>query len=175
MMPNNSFDDMKKSVTGLFQRSVKGVDQLAESIDSRADMVRMAAQIRSLKRKREDIIAQIGRKTYTLHTRGKVENTDILGDCKQVDVIGKQIEGLQSQIEELRKGPADKPPVVALKDETPLPADEPAPAPAVTAAPEPALTSAPEPEPPAPQAEPAAPEPPAEAPAAQGDAPVDDQ
>lgn len=125
----NSFDDLKKSISGLLQRSVKSVDQLAETIDARADMARMAARIRSLKHQREEVIAQIGRKVYTLHTKGKVHNTDILADCKEVDALGKQIEALQAQIEELRKGPADKPPVVPLKDETPLPAEEPEPAP----------------------------------------------
>lgn len=137
-MPN-SFDDIKKSVTGLFQRSVKSVDHLAESIDQRTDMTRMAAQVRSLKHKREEAIAQIGRKVYTLHTKGKVQNTDIAADCCQVDAFGKQIEELQGQIEELRRGQADKPPVVPLKDETPLPAEEPAapaPAPEAPAAPE---------------------------------------
>lgn len=141
-MPN-SFDDIKKSVTGLFQRSVKSVDHLAETIDARADMTRMAAQIRSLKHKREDVIAQIGRKVYTLHTKGKVQNTDILADCKQVDAFGKQIEALQSQIEELRKGPADKPPTVPIKDETPLPAEEPEPTPEAAPAPEPPAAPAP--------------------------------
>jgi len=154
----NSLDDLKKSLTELVQRSVKSVDQLAETIDARADMARMAAQIRSLRRQREEVIARIGRKVYTLHTKGKVQNTDVLADCKQVDALGKQIAELQAKIEQLRKGETNQPPVVPLKDETPLTAEEAGPAPA--SEPESAGTTTPEPEPEAAAPESAAPQPP---------------
>ena len=76
--------------------------------------------IRALNQEREERIGSIGKKVYSLYTRDRVANQDILADCKRIDEITEGIGRLRSQIEAVRHGGAEETLVVELTDDTPL-------------------------------------------------------
>ena len=66
-------------------------------------------------------VKTVGKKVYSLHTRGKVRNKDVLSDCVRVDEIGQEIETIHQQIEETRRqAAASEELVVEIEDEAPL-------------------------------------------------------
>ncbi len=94
---------------------------IAERLCRRATMQKVAARIRGLNRERSQLISTIGKKVYSLHTRGKVQNRDVLSDCLRIDEAGQEIEALQQQMEELRReAAAGEELVVDIEDEAPL-------------------------------------------------------
>lgn len=109
----------------VLDRVVRGsrhsVGAIGKSLDRQAAMQRLAARIRGLNRERSELVRTIGKKVYSLHTRGKVRNRDVLSDCLRIDETGQEIEALQQQIEELRRqGAASEELVVEIEDETPV-------------------------------------------------------
>ena len=89
---------------GLFFRRAREVgDEAAEVTGTRLQEMRLAAGIRRLQGEREQTIKQIGAKVYTLHTRGKVRNQDVVEDCRKVDGLSEQIKDLRRQIEDLER------------------------------------------------------------------------
>ncbi len=94
---------------------------IAERLRRRATMQKVAARIRGLNRERSQLIRTIGKKVYSLHTRGKVQNRDVLSDCLRIDEAGQEIEVLQQQMEELRREAAvGEQLLVDIEDEAPL-------------------------------------------------------
>jgi hypothetical protein len=112
--------DLKRLSDDLLSRGRKGVDAVAETIDQQAEIRRLATQIRALNQEREERIGSIGKKVYSLYTRDRVANQDILADCKRIDEITEGIGRLRSQIEAVRHGGAEETLVVELTDDTPL-------------------------------------------------------
>lgn len=109
----------------IFGRVIRGsrhwVGVITESLGRQGTMQKLAGQIRGLKRARSEVIRTIGTKVYSLHTRGKVRNRDVLSDCRRIDEIGQEIETLQQQIEEMRRqAAAGEELVVEIEDEAPL-------------------------------------------------------
>ncbi len=94
---------------------------IAENLRRRAAMQKLAAGIRGLNRERSQLIRSIGKKVYSLHTRGQVRNRDVLSDCLRIDEAGQEIEALQEQIEELRReAGGGEELVVEIEDEAPV-------------------------------------------------------
>ncbi len=116
---------IKQVLSEFFRGSRERVSGLAETIDRQAGIQRLAAQIRLLRRERHQLLLTMGKKAYSLHTRGKVRNRDILSDCLHIDEIGAETRELQGQIEEIRReaGPGEEL-VLDLEDETPVAEDE---------------------------------------------------
>lgn len=110
----------------LFWRSAReSGEAAAEAIEHRAQIQRLALQIRRLDRERSDLIRQIGGKVYSLHGRGKVRNQDVLGDCVRVDAIIAEIGTLRQEIERVRAASLEKGiEVPILEDEAPLTDEE---------------------------------------------------
>ena len=92
---------IKEVLYEFFQGSRKRVSGLAETIDRQATIQKLAARIRLLRRQRHQLLLTMGKKAYSLHTRGKVRNRDILGDCLHIDEIEADIKQVQAQIEAL--------------------------------------------------------------------------
>src|ERR1035437_6967814 len=100
----NDFMQKAGKSFGLFFRRARAVsDEAAEATGTRLQEMRLAAAIRRLQGDREQTIKQIGTKVYTLHTRGKVRNQDVIEDCHKVDGLSDQIKDLRRQIEELER------------------------------------------------------------------------
>jgi len=144
----NDFMQKAGKSFGLFFRRARAVsDEAAEATGTRLQEMRLAAAIRRLQGERDQTIKQIGTKVYTLHTRGKVRNQDVVEDCRKVDSLSDQIRDLRGQIEGLeRKRTGVDVALTDVADEA-LMADEaaaaaPAPAAPVAAAPAPAATPA---------------------------------
>jgi len=118
------WEQIKQVLREFFRGSRERVSGLAGTIDRQAGMRKLAAQIGLLRRERRQLLLTMGRKAYSLHTRGKVRNRDILEDCLRIDEIEADISGLQDHIEQIRRqaGPEDDL-IVELEDETPV-ADE---------------------------------------------------
>lgn len=112
--------DLKRLSDDLLSRGRKGVDAVAETIDQQAEIRRLATQIRALNQEREERVSAIGKKVYSLYTRDRVANQDILADCKRIDEVTEGISRLRSQIESVRHGGAEATLVVEIKDDTPL-------------------------------------------------------
>lgn len=115
------WQQFKETAGSLVRGSRRSVGVIAESLDRQASIQKLAARIRALNRERSDVITSIGKKVYSLHTRGKVRNRDVLSDCLRIDEMGQQVEDLQQQIEELRRqATAAEELVVELEDEAPV-------------------------------------------------------
>ena len=121
------FDDVKAVCRGAFHKGRKGVDDLAVAIDERTEMAKLNSRIRALTRERGELVTQVGKKVYSLHTRQKVRNRDILQDCERIDGINDEVGRLREAIEALRRGPQDDLSVPPVEDETPLEDEEQAP------------------------------------------------
>lgn len=110
----------------LFLRSAKeGGEAAAEAIEHRAQIQRLALQVRKLDKERSNLIRQIGAKVYSLHGQSKVRNQDVLVDCKRIDEIIAGIAKLQKEIELVRAASLEKGlDVPLLSDEAPLDDEE---------------------------------------------------
>ena len=58
-------------------------------------------QIADLVEERDGVLLQMGHKVYALYGRDKVKNADLLGLCRQIEDIGRQIDGLNQEIRAL--------------------------------------------------------------------------
>jgi len=94
---------------------------MAEGLRRQGATQKLAARIRGVNRERSQLIRSIGKKVYSLHTRGQVSNQDVLSDCLRIDETAQEIEGLRDQIEDLRRrAAAGEELVVDIEDEGPL-------------------------------------------------------
>ncbi len=117
--------DWTQTVKGWWNRArewlQRGSSAAGKWIDLQTEIGKRSAAIRRLQGEREKLIKQIGEKVYTLHTRGKVRNKDVLADCLKIDEILGEIERLRKEIEELRRQMrAAEEPLAGVQDETPL-------------------------------------------------------
>ena len=119
------WEQVKEFCARLFSRGRHGVETLSESLDRQAKIQRLAGQVRGLARERNSLVVTIGKKVYALHSRGKVKNRDVLGDCLRIDQIREEIEGLKRKIEEIRLSSVGDMPEVDLEDESLLAEEEP--------------------------------------------------
>jgi len=118
-------EKVKQGLQRLGEAIRKSSDAAGKWIDLQAEIGRRTARIRRLQGEREKLIRQIGEKVYTLHTRGKVRNRDVLEDCVRIDEILGEIERLRREIEELRRRMAGREkPLAEVKDEAPLVEEE---------------------------------------------------
>ena len=115
------WEQIKQVLREFFRGSRERVSGLAVTIDRQASIRKLAAQIGLLRRERHQLLLTMGKKAYSLHTRGKVRNRDILEDCLRIDEIEADIRALQDRIEEIRRqaGPEEDL-VVELEDEQPV-------------------------------------------------------
>ncbi len=115
------WEQIKQVLREFFRGSRERVSGLAGTIDRQASIRKLAAQIGLLRRERRQLLLTMGKKAYSLHTRGKVRNRDILEDCLRIDEIEADIRALQDRIEEIRRqaGPEEDL-VVELEDEQPV-------------------------------------------------------
>ncbi len=101
--------------------SKRSMGAMAEGLRRQAAMQKLAGRIRALNRERSRLVRTIGKKVYSLHTRGKVDNQDVLSDCLRIDETGQEIEALHERMEGLRRqAAAGEQLVVDIEDETPL-------------------------------------------------------
>jgi hypothetical protein len=115
-----------RELGGLVLRSAKeSGEAAAEALEQRAQIQRLALQVRRLDKERSALIRQIGAKVYSLHGRSKVRNQDVLVDCKRIDQIIVDIAGLQKEIEHVRAASLEEGiEVPILSDEAPLDEEE---------------------------------------------------
>lgn len=115
------WEQIKQVLREFFRGSRERVSGLAGTIDRQAGMRKLAAQIGLLRRERHQRLLTMGKKAYSLHTRGKVRNRDILEDCLRIDEIEADISEFQDRIEQIRRqaGPEEDL-IVELEDETPV-------------------------------------------------------
>ena len=115
------WEQIKQVLREFFRGGRERVSGLAGTIDRQAGMHKLAAQIGLLRRERHQLLLTMGKKAYSLHTRGKVRNRDILEDCLRIDEIEADISALQDHIEQIRRqdGP-DEDLIVELEDEQPV-------------------------------------------------------
>ncbi len=118
----SDFTDRLREFYRLFAHKAReGREAATEAIEQRAAIQRFAGRIKQLDRERADLMRQIGTKVYSLHTRSKVRNQDILGDCTRVDAILAEITGLKKDIEQIRLSSLDKElDIPALADDSEL-------------------------------------------------------
>ena len=118
------WQQVRQGFAPVVRGSKHSVEVIAESMRRQAAMQKLAARIRTLNRERSQLIRSIGKKVYSLHTRGQVRNQDVLSDCLRIDETAQEIEALQDQIEDLRRqAAAGEELVVDIEDETPLTED----------------------------------------------------
>ncbi len=122
---DNLWGQIKQVLREFFRGSRQRVSGLADSIDRQAGIQKLAARIRLLRRQRHQFLVTMGKKAYSLHTRGKVRNRDILGDCLHIDEIEAEIQQLQAQTEEIRRQAGVSPDLLLeLENETPVAEEE---------------------------------------------------
>jgi len=128
---SNFWQQVRQGFDSVVRGSKRSVELIAESMRRQAAVQKLTARIRGLNRERSQLIRSIGKKVYSLHTQGNVRNRDVLSDCLRIDEAAQEIEGLQDQIEDLRRqAAAGEELVVHIEDETPLteePEEEPGP------------------------------------------------
>lgn len=122
----SDFMSRARELGGLVLRSAKeSGEAAAEALEHRAQIQRLALQVRRLDKERSSLIRQIGAKVYSLHGQSKVRNQDVLVDCKRIDQIIVDIAGLQKEIEQVRAASLEQGiEVPILADETPLDEEE---------------------------------------------------
>ncbi|MBC7288613.1 MAG: hypothetical protein H5T86_11355 [Armatimonadetes bacterium] len=104
-----------------------GSKRAGEWIDEQAAINQRVRAIRRLRAEQRKMLEIIGSKVYTLHTRGKVRNRDVLQDCQRVDEILGHIERLRREIEEIKsKSRYPQVKLMDVQDDEPLvePGDE---------------------------------------------------
>jgi len=115
------WQQVRQSFGPVIRGSKHSVEVMAESVRRQAAMQKLAARIRALNRERSQLVRTVGKKVYSLHTRGQVRNQDVLSDCLRIDETAQEIEALQDQIEDLRRqAAAGEELVVHIEDETVL-------------------------------------------------------
>ena len=115
------WEQIKQVLREFFHGSRKKVSSLAETIDRQAGMRKLAAQIGLLRRERQQLLLTMGKKAYSLHTRGKVRNRDILQDCLRIDEIEDEATQLRVRIDEIRRqAGTNEDMVMDLEDEQPV-------------------------------------------------------
>jgi len=122
---SNFWQQARQTLGRVFQGSKRSVEVIAAGIDRQATIQKLTGQIRGLERERSQLVITIGKKVYSLHTRGKVRNRDVLRDCVRIDETGQQIEQCQQQIEQIRRQavPSEEL-VVEIEDEEPVTNEE---------------------------------------------------
>ncbi len=122
---SNLWQQARQTLGRVFQGSKRSVEVIAAGIDRQATIQKLTGQIRALERERSQLVITIGKKVYSLHTRGKVRNRDVLRDCVRIDEAGQQIEQCQQQIEQIRRQavPSEEL-VVEIEDEEPVTDEE---------------------------------------------------
>jgi hypothetical protein len=115
------WEQIKQVLREFFRGGKERVSGIAGTIDRQAGIRKLAAQIGLLRRERHQRLLTMGKKAYSLHTRGKVRNRDILEDCLRIDEIEVEISEFQDRIEEIRRqaGPEEDL-LVELEDEQPV-------------------------------------------------------
>lgn len=121
---SDTWEQVRQFFARLFSRGRHGMETVAETLDRQAKIQRLAGQVRTLARERNNLVVTIGKKVYALHTRGKVKNRDVLADCKRIDAIRDEIADLKRQIEEIRLASMGEMPPVDLEDESLLGEEE---------------------------------------------------
>lgn len=118
----SDFVTRARELGGLFLRTAKeGGEAAAEALEQRAQIQRLALQVRRLDKERSGLIRQIGAKVYSLHGQSKVRNQDVLVDCKRIDQIIADISALQKEMEAIRAASLEKGiEVPIMSDEAPL-------------------------------------------------------
>lgn len=117
--------DWRQRMSEGFRRAVawirRGSEAAGEWIDEKAAITSRLRTIRRLRADQQRLLSTIGAKVYTLHTRGKVRNRDVLADCQQIDDILARIERLRKEIEEIkRRSTRPEIQLMAVEDEEPL-------------------------------------------------------
>ena len=103
----------------------RGSEKAGEWIDEQAAITKRVRAIRKLRSQQRQVLEIIGSKVYTLHTRGKVRNKDVLAECKRVDEILAQIERLRREIEEIKeKSRHPQVKLMEVEDEAPIGEEE---------------------------------------------------
>lgn len=115
----------QESVRDFFKRISeylrRGSEKAGEWIDEQAAIARRVRAIRRLRAQQRQILEIIGSKVYTLHTRGKVRNKDILAECRRIDEILAHIERLRREIEEIKqKSKYEQVKLMEVEDESPI-------------------------------------------------------
>ena len=116
----NLMDEIKSATSGLVKRGRRGLDSLAGAVDERTQVNKLNARMRKLNAERADLLMQIGRKVYVLHTRGGVENKSLGSDCERIDALDADMAGLQERIEEVRRSGVPLTVTAEVEDDTPL-------------------------------------------------------
>lgn len=99
----------------------RGSEAAGEWIDEKAAITSRLRTIRRLRADHQRLLSTIGAKVYTLHTRGKVRNRDVLADCQRIDDILAHIERLKKEVEEIkRRSTRPEIQLMAVEDEEPL-------------------------------------------------------
>ncbi|MCX7599056.1 MAG: hypothetical protein N2512_09350 [Armatimonadetes bacterium] len=99
----------------------RGSEAAGEWLDEKTAITSRLRTIRRLRADQQRLLNTIGAKVYTLHTRGKVRNRDVLADCQRIDEILAQIERLRKEIEEIkRRSTRPEIQLMAVEDEEPL-------------------------------------------------------
>ncbi len=116
---------IKQVCRELFRGGRRRFSGLAVTIDRQVGIQKLAARTRGLRRQRQQLLLTIGRKAYSLHSRGKVRNRDILADCLTIDEIETEIAQTEARIEEIRRqaGPGQDV-LLELEDEAPVAVEE---------------------------------------------------
>ena len=143
----NLLEDLKRGASDVVQRGRRSVDGLAVWNDRRGQVGKLAARARQLNREHGEVITEIGKKTYALHTQGKVTNKDVLRECERIDAIADEITSLQDKMESIRRSDEGLAVRVELEDAQTALSDESVEedaAPEAEAQPEPEAESTPE-------------------------------
>lgn len=99
----------------------RGSEVAGQWIDEQAAINQRIRAIRRLRAEQQKLLTLIGSKVYTLHTRGKVRNRDVLADCQRIDELLAHIARLKEEIEEIKKR-STRPEVqlIEVEDQEPL-------------------------------------------------------
>ncbi len=119
---DEQFKSASRSLSRLLKRTTDAVSERWEELTAIQDRRR---EMRQLARERQQLLVEMGTKVYSLHRRGKVQNTDLLTDCEQIDTIADDVERLEREIEELKRQQAGmQPPEADVSDESPVVGEE---------------------------------------------------
>jgi len=81
-----------------FMDKVKsGLDKAKEGVSDFAETTRLKHEIAKLTDRRNELLAEIGRQVYTLHTQGK-GIAEAEASCKEIDTIDQDIKSKGDEI-----------------------------------------------------------------------------
>lgn len=99
----------------------RGGQAATDWIDEKAAITSRLRSIRQLRSSEEQLFRDIGAKVYTLHTRGKIRNRDVLAHCRRVDDAIAQIARLRQEIEDIkRRSTRPEIQLMEIEDDEPL-------------------------------------------------------